>query len=161
MKWRGSVPRFEQRSRNTTDKEMQMVKRTIRRLVIAPLMLLAVMLGYSQRVVADQRTGPFYEQDRPGMDYRSFASWHVAQCRSACAMEGQCRSWTYKYIDPYDSSVPGVCQLKTGVPRSHFDRLSVSGVKPPPPAVKAGRDRPPPDVEGMPKRDPLPPVVKR
>lgn len=136
-----------------------MDKQLIRNMVIAPLMLLAVMFGYSQDAAANGPYDTVANQRRDGSPIRQLEKVSVAECRAACAMEGECRSWVFvrKWVE---TSQP-VCNLHSTVGRPHYDTCCTSGIKPPPPAVKAGRDRPPPYVEGMARADPPPPVVKR
>jgi len=136
-----------------------MDKRTIRRLVISPLVLLSAMQGHSQDAGAYGPYDAVANQSRDGAPFRQVEGVSAGECRQACAVEAECRSWVY--VRQWVETGRPVCNLKSGVGRPHYDRCCLSGVKPPPPAVKAGRNRPPPDVEGMPKRDPLPPVVKR
>jgi PAN domain len=147
--------------RNTTDEEMQMVKRTIRKLMISPLMLLAVMLGYSQDAGADGPYSIVVNQIRRGQEFTvGLQTVNAAECRQACAMEGECRAWTF-YGGEHPERRLHTCILQSSIARPHYNTCCSSGIKPPPPAVKAGRDRPPPHVEGMARADPPPPVVKR
>lgn len=113
------------------------------------VVVLFIALAAPDRVMADQRTGPFNNQTRQGMDYRSFAAQGGSEeCRAACAVEGQCRAWTYKRAHrnrTYDNADDAArCYLKSGIPQPTYDRCCVSGVKPPPPAVAKGHYRPPP-----------------
>ncbi|MGZ8253894.1 MAG: PAN domain-containing protein [Burkholderiaceae bacterium] len=101
------------------------------------------------------RTGPFVNQDRPGTEYRHFEVSSASECQNACAVEANCRSWTYKHF----GLGLGQCGLKATIPQPRYDTCCISGLKPPPPAIRG---------EGVPPRrkddargDPPPPVVKR
>jgi hypothetical protein len=138
---------------------MQMDKQLIRNMVIAPLMPLAVMFGYSQDAAANGPYDAVANQLRDGNPFRRVETVSAAECRRACAMEGECRSWVF--VREWVETRRPICNLSSGIGRPHYDTCCISGIKPPPPAVKAGRDRPPPPVEGMARADPPPPVVKR
>jgi hypothetical protein len=79
------------------------------------------------------------------------------ECKRVCDTDPQCHAWNYVAAGEHRGS----CDLLSNPGYPGYRDGWVSGIKPPPPAVKAGRDRPPPHVEGMPRADPPPPVVKR
>jgi hypothetical protein len=127
---------------------------------LAPSMLSAVLLALPMHAGANQAE-TLLNQDRPGMTYRSLATADAARCRSACAVEGSCRAWTYRKPRPhgFGAEEPAVCSLKSGIPRPRYDPCCTSGVKPPPPAVR-GEGVPPP-LDGKNAREAPPPVVQR
>lgn len=149
-----------------------MNKQVIRSMVIASLALSAVMLSYSQRASADDRRGTAH-QARHGMTYEWFRTRDdVVECWAACARDGQCRSWTWGYQpcfvmfacghpQEYYESARNICALNSDIPEQSYARYVRSGVKPPPPAVKAGSDRPLTRQKGEYSGGPPPPVVKR
>jgi PAN domain len=96
----------------------------------------------------DRRRPPFLrDQDLPDMNYRRFGVRSVAECHTACSVESQCRSWTFRPAQPnntFDNRDDGpTCFLKSGIPQRVYARGYVSGLKPPPPAVAAGAPPPP------------------
>ena len=96
----------------------------------------------------DRRRPPFLrDQTFSGMDYRRFAVRSVAECHTACSVEGQCRSWTFRppqRNNTFDNGDDGsTCFLKSGIPQREYARGYVSGIKPPPPSVAAGTPPPP------------------
>lgn len=95
-----------------------------------------------------RRRPPFLrDQDLPDMNYRRFGVRSVAECHTACSVESQCRSWTFRPAQPnntFDNRDDGpTCFLKSGIPQRVYARGYVSGLKPPPPAVAAGVPPPP------------------
>ena len=97
---------------------------------------------------ANRRQAPFLrDQTLSGMDYRRLAVRSVAECHTACSIESQCRSWTYRPAqrnNTFDNGDDGAtCFLKSGIPQREYARGYVSGIKPPPPAVAAGAPPPP------------------
>jgi hypothetical protein len=135
-----------------------MNKQAIRAVSIAPLMLLAVMLGYSQHAGAGPYD-PVANQKRDGAHLQQIETiGSFAECRRACAIEAECRSWVF--VKSWVETGRPMCHLRSTIGRPHYDTCCISGIKPPPPAVKATRDQQPrnrPDSMG----DPPPPVVKR
>lgn len=65
--------------------------------------------------------------DRPGRDYRRFASESSNQCQSVCQAEGQCQAWTY--VKPGIQGPQGQCWLKHSTPGKQRNDCCVSGVK--------------------------------
>ena len=136
-----------------------MDKQAIRKMAIAPLVLLAAMLGYPQGASADGPTHGIANQRRDGRHLQQVELVSVEACRTACATEARCRSWVH--VREWVETRQPLCKLSSEVGRPHYDTCCVSGIKPPPPAVKAGRDRQPRNFEGMAEGQPPPPEVKR
>jgi PAN domain len=65
--------------------------------------------------------------DRPGSDYKNFATDSWATCQTACAQDGICESWTY--VRRGVQGPTGRCWLKNHVARPVPDANTVSGVK--------------------------------
>ncbi len=66
--------------------------------------------------------------DRPGGDYRNFASPtpNPAVCQNACQSESQCRAWTY--VKPGIQGAQAQCWLKSTVPPPRQSTCCISGV---------------------------------
>ncbi|HEV8240945.1 MAG TPA: PAN domain-containing protein [Thermoanaerobaculia bacterium] len=65
--------------------------------------------------------------NRPGMDYKDFATNSWRTCETACANEQGCSAWTY--VRPGVQGPSGHCWLKNGVPHPTDDRNCIAGVK--------------------------------
>lgn len=72
--------------------------------------------------------------DRPGSDYKNFATNAWATCEAACAEDGTCASWTY--VRPGVQGPGGKCWLKNRVARPVASPSAVSGVKYRPASVR-------------------------
>ncbi|MGZ9074184.1 MAG: PAN domain-containing protein [Burkholderiaceae bacterium] len=97
---------------------------------------------------SERRRPPFLrDQKLSGMDYRRFSVRSVAECHTACSVESECRSWTFRPAqrnNTFDNGDDGpTCFLNSGIPAREYARGYVSGIKPPPPAVAAGSPPPP------------------
>ncbi|MEN8199118.1 MAG: LruC domain-containing protein [Thermodesulfobacteriota bacterium] len=79
------------------------------------------------------RSGPEYDTDRLGGDYRYFKSAQESykECLATCNLEGQCKAWTYQPKGWNSASANNaLCWLKSSVPAATTGKTGlVSGVK--------------------------------
>ena len=65
--------------------------------------------------------------DRPGSDYKRFASNSYQDCAEVCQHEDQCRAFTW--VKPGVQAQSGVCWLKSSAPGGYTNSNTVSGIK--------------------------------
>jgi hypothetical protein len=110
---------------------------------IVPSIALVLLFAAPIGAYADQPGARVFRGYRLTGTHYSQIKTSQHDCKRTCDISSECRAWNYVAAGEY----PGNCYLLSN---PGYRDGWVSGIKPPPPAVKAGRDQPP-----------LPPVVKR